>query len=336
MKKRVALISVVSLFTFLFLPFQNCSKITFRQLEDQDSNPGDSDIIGPKNNELPLPISTLPPSMTAPGSLNLTHVPNSKQIEISFTGGSNIGPCFLQHQSANDEWQTFGELDCDSDLSSTLVNLPETPTFPLMNSTWNDITVRLITSDNETVLGTFEEKLTCQTLASSPTETPDIDENCNGLWNEPPTRTNCNRMTGNNNSTFSEGAQYTFTLTGVTELQFGRWASVYNAWDSSCTSTPESKLIWSSKIPVTSGMNSVTIPSQAFPGSGSPNWMTISSNSAFEPNFSIPISTPTTECNTSPGSTSSVKLNETTQSNTWDYVRIFYRESSCVETVSYN
>lgn len=117
-----------------------------------------------------------------PSNLNLSHSTRSKTFTFSWTAWSwNWWSCKLQYYK---NWTTWTDIstttyNCDSNLSNQLVNLP----WDWWNSwNWNWMQIRIIRTNDSTVVGTFAQNLTCNSVSGSSSSTPNIDEDCNGSW----------------------------------------------------------------------------------------------------------------------------------------------------------
>jgi hypothetical protein len=119
---------------------------------------------------------------TNPTNLALSHTSGNKTFTFSWTWWSNNWwSCKLQYYKDGTTWTNISETtyDCDSTITNQLVTLP----WDGWNSAWSSIQVRIIKTSDSAILWTFSQNLTCSSVAWSVSSTPNIDEDCNGEWN---------------------------------------------------------------------------------------------------------------------------------------------------------
>lgn len=121
--------------------------------------------------------------IVAPSSLSLSHSTRSRQVTVSWTGGSgNNGTdgCRLQFQKADSSWANGSLMNCDQDVN-TSTNLPGDNWY---GGSWSSAAVRLIRVADNVVLGTFPGNVTCSSTSSSSGPSPNIDEDCDSYWDD--------------------------------------------------------------------------------------------------------------------------------------------------------
>lgn len=121
----------------------------------------------------------------APTGLSLTHSPRHRDFTVNWTGGrGNGGPvgCSVRYlDSTGTSRSASNTVDCDLTTSRT-VTLPISATW--YGASWSSVTVQLVRNGDGALLGTFPQRLTCASTAAASSPTPDIDENCNGTWDD--------------------------------------------------------------------------------------------------------------------------------------------------------
>lgn len=125
----------------------------------------------------------VPPIQSNPTSLTLSHTANSKTFTFSWTAGvGNGGSCKLQYFKNGTTWTDISALtyNCDTTIWSQLVTLPADG----WNTNWSSISVRVIRTSDSLAMGTFPQNLTCSAVGASASSTPNVDENCNGTWDD--------------------------------------------------------------------------------------------------------------------------------------------------------
>ncbi len=121
--------------------------------------------------------------LSSPSDLVLSHTDRSKSFSVSWTAGmgnGGAGGCKLQFYTGS-TWTdiTSGvDVNCDADSSSASYALNADG----WKSSWNGTQIRLLRKSDLAVVGTFSETLACTTTSGSESQTPLIDEDCNGYW----------------------------------------------------------------------------------------------------------------------------------------------------------
>ena len=126
--------------------------------------------------------------VVSPTNLLLTHSANSKTLTVAWTGGSNNTNCKLQFNNAG-TWTDIASalsLNCDTNTSTTLSLNGDG-----WKSNWGGTPVRLVRNSDNSSVGTFAQNLNCTITSGNTSSTPNFDENCNGVWDDPST-TNTN------------------------------------------------------------------------------------------------------------------------------------------------
>ncbi len=176
-----------------------------------------------------------------PSNLQLTHLDNRRQLVVSFDAGilnGGAGGCKLQISVDGGGYQdlTLFDFNCDEDLSAAPIWLPS-PFVP-----WSSVAVRLVNAFSQ-VVGVFPETVDCVPTAGSRVSTPEVDEDCNGNWNNsaplverarvycdhPACGTMCNIFTSCADVTCSEGVCTDFRYLDST----GCAAGTHN-WEAWC------------------------------------------------------------------------------------------------------
>jgi hypothetical protein len=133
-------------------------------------------------------------SIVPPTSISPSHSSNFKTISISWNAGSGNGTCKLQYMNASSTYvdATPTTLDCDAAASGIVVTMG-TP------SPWTAAgqarAIRLVRNSDGAVLGTYGAMLTCSSRAGSAGATPNVDEDCNGTWDNTKASKTCGTMT---------------------------------------------------------------------------------------------------------------------------------------------
>lgn len=165
--------------------------------------------------------SSCVPNQSAPSWLQLNHTPGNKTFTFSLNAGSgNAESCKLQYHKNNTTWTNINGTiyNCDSDILSQSVTLPGDG----WNGTWSSLWVRILrVSDNE-VIGSFQENLTCNVSSGSVSATPNIDEDCDGLWDD---NAEVWTLNGTTASYFHQG---TLAGCGMTTTQCKTWGASTN------------------------------------------------------------------------------------------------------------
>ena len=159
-----------------------------------------------------------PPS-TPPSNLYITHVANNRIFDYGWTAGvGNGGNCKLQFLNGTIWTDISGGFPdaCDSTVSA---QKGLSTTTGWTSHFLSGLTVRLVRVNDGAVLGTFPQQLTCSPMNGSATSTPNVDEDCNGNWNNTTTGTlmscpageSCRKATVYNGSNTCGGAPSTVT-----------------------------------------------------------------------------------------------------------------------------
>jgi hypothetical protein len=123
-----------------------------------------------------------------PTGLSLSHSSNYKTFTVSWTAGLNnggAGGCKLQFmdQNVSGTWKDIAgtNLNCDANASSQTITLPGTFT-----TSWTGThQVRIFIINTNSPGGTFTQTLSCTSTGPSyGSATPNIDENCNGQFDD--------------------------------------------------------------------------------------------------------------------------------------------------------
>lgn len=123
-------------------------------------------------------ISVSPPF---PSNLVLTQAPNNRYFTISWTAGVGNGSCKLQYYTGS-TWADItnaASLNCDGNYSNSYYLNGDG-----WKSNWGGTQVRVVRSSDNAVAGTFPTTLSCTPMAGSSTSTPNVDEDCNGYWDD--------------------------------------------------------------------------------------------------------------------------------------------------------
>ena len=122
----------------------------------------------------------------APSGLSLSHTANNRTFTVTWTAGSGNGGaagCKIQIKNAAGSWidaSSPATINCDANQTGTTI------TMTSGSSPWTTISltsqVRILRISNSSVVGTFGTTLACSVQGGSVTPTPDIDEDCNGSW----------------------------------------------------------------------------------------------------------------------------------------------------------
>lgn len=115
-----------------------------------------------------------------PYALALSHAPNSNAFSISWGGGASTMPCSVQYYTGS-AWATLAGANCGVSASALAVYLPAADAW---KNNWGSTSIRLLRTTDNVVLGTFPQTLACAVIAGTPYETPGLDEDCDGRWNE--------------------------------------------------------------------------------------------------------------------------------------------------------
>ncbi len=145
----------------------------------------DGTVSGASNCEMSGAIAAFYKGQAAaPTNLSLSHVDNTQSLTVSWTGGhgnGGVNGCMLEYQDIDNSLHPFARVDCDQTVSNLPVSLPSTDGWV---QTWaSPRGVDLVRWDHN-IQGYFSQALGCTPRAGSPTPTPTIDENCNGIWDD--------------------------------------------------------------------------------------------------------------------------------------------------------
>lgn len=119
-----------------------------------------------------------------PTCQGITHSPNSKSFQVSWTAGARnggVGGCTVQFQRNDASWADAGTVNCDAPGSAAgSITLPGDH---WLGGAWSQsVNVRLRRNSDGTVLCALG-RLTCTARGGSTVSTPTIDEDCNSEWN---------------------------------------------------------------------------------------------------------------------------------------------------------
>lgn len=122
-----------------------------------------------------------------PSNLVLTHSSGNRTFQVSWEAGNLNGGssgCKLQFLKDNSVWTDLGvTVDCDSKATNLSASFPA-------NNNWTNnfntvgVKVRIIRISDSQPLGEFPQLAKCSTRGGSSSPTPNIDENCNGRWDD--------------------------------------------------------------------------------------------------------------------------------------------------------
>jgi hypothetical protein len=118
----------------------------------------------------------------------LVHASRSRTFTVSWSAGDGAGPCRLQHALADGSWHDLAVTptvhDCDATVADAADGLP-------VADGWSDafdatgVLLRVVRDADDLPLATFAERATCPgEIAGSLVPTPDLDEDCDGAWDE--------------------------------------------------------------------------------------------------------------------------------------------------------
>jgi prepilin-type N-terminal cleavage/methylation domain-containing protein len=124
-----------------------------------------------------------PACSVAPTGLILSHTAWSKSFSFSLTAGSwNGASCKLQYYRNWSVWTDINAntYNCDTNIVSQAVTLPADGWYAW---NWNGTQIRLIRVSDSVEIGIFSQLLSCSVVSGSANSTPNVDEDCNGIWN---------------------------------------------------------------------------------------------------------------------------------------------------------
>lgn len=146
----------------------------------------------------------------APTGLSLAQSTRSRTFTVSWTGGSGnggAGGCKLQYQKDGTTWTDIsGTYNCDSNTTTAAAAFPTTNNWT-NNFNVTGVSVRLLRSSDSTVMGTFAQRGVCSSTSGSSTSTPNIDEDCNGIWDN---STSSTQSCSPGGPSMAPGASYNF------------------------------------------------------------------------------------------------------------------------------
>ena len=136
------------------------------------------------------PFSFLKSSSTAsvaPTGLALTHSTRNRGFTVSWTAGSGnngAGGCKLQYYQNGTTWTDLASTyNCDSTTTNAAANLPSGDNWT-NNFNGTGVQVRILRISDSVSLGVFGTRATCTTTGDSASPTPNIDEDCDALWDD--------------------------------------------------------------------------------------------------------------------------------------------------------
>ncbi len=117
--------------------------------------------------------------------LSLSHTFGHRDFTVSSVGLAITNSlCKIQYEKSKLYWiDLTPDFSCASGLSNKPVSLPSA-------DHWNDsfdlvgVKIRLVKSNDQSLVGVFPQNVTCQIQTGSDKPTPDIDENCNTVWDD--------------------------------------------------------------------------------------------------------------------------------------------------------
>lgn len=121
---------------------------------------------------------TRPILSAPPNNLSLAHTPNNKNFTVSWTAGMGNGSCFLEYRNGASWLALAGTYNCDADAVNLSAQLPNDGWI----TSWSNLQVRLTRTSDTALMGIFPQNLTCASRSGSVTPTLNIDEDCNGYW----------------------------------------------------------------------------------------------------------------------------------------------------------
>ena len=119
-----------------------------------------------------------------PSNLSLSHSSRNRYFNVSWTAGETnggSGGCKLQYKNGG-SWYDISSatsINCDANASSQSYSLNGDG----WKSGWNGTQVRLVRKSDGVSMGTFPQTLNCSSTGGSGGSTPNVDEDCNGSWN---------------------------------------------------------------------------------------------------------------------------------------------------------
>jgi hypothetical protein len=125
---------------------------------------------------------TIKLSQANPSALSLSHTSNNKTFTVSWTGGAGNGNCKVQFQNSPGVYTDVTSptvMNCDAAVSNTTITLPSVSPW---SASGQSRSVRIIRFSDSAIVGTFGQNLNCSSLAGAASSTPNVDEDCNGNW----------------------------------------------------------------------------------------------------------------------------------------------------------
>lgn len=176
----------------------------------------------------------------APVTLGVSHFPGNRNFKISSIGLSKSnGLCKIQYFKNNSLWVDLSAgFSCASDLSNANFSFPSDDNWT-NNFNTVGVSLRLVYGNDNALVATVEQKLKCISTAGSNVPTPNIDENCNHIWDD----TNSNPQTCKWHAPKAYGSSYSCANTQIcgngktanfTSVIFQQASAFFS--DSQCTS----------------------------------------------------------------------------------------------------
>lgn len=167
--------------------FQNCTSNTnFSTASElpvvaEAPPPSSSDNSDPDNLESGNVVSS------PPLDLKITHINGNRDFLINVTGlAITDSQCKLQYQKNGATWSDLSnDFLCNADTGSVKFFLPTEDNWTNnFNAAGGGVSVRIVKSSDKSVVGVFSKKLGCINQGAASSQTPNIDENCNGRWDD--------------------------------------------------------------------------------------------------------------------------------------------------------
>lgn len=148
------------------------------------------------------------PSGVPPTNCHLSQAAGHRDLTVSWTAGSGnggAGGCKLQYFKNNTTWTDVpgSSENCDANAVNLARNLP--PDGSGWNGSWSGASIPMRLANNLGSVCDFIEPITCTVVAMPTSATPNIDEDCNGVWNNelPPSNLVLTHTPNNQVFTFS-------------------------------------------------------------------------------------------------------------------------------------
>jgi hypothetical protein len=160
---------------------------TGRSKANPNANQPNLKELAPK---LSLPDATIDISKAvspgnAPKNLVLDHNNGLRNFKVSWSAGHNndgFGGCKLQYLKNSTTWIDLKRMyNCDEDANGFEAEFPDNDGWT-SNFGVSGVQVRLVRSRDHVFMGVFEEMANCISIPASRDPTPNIDEDCNGKW----------------------------------------------------------------------------------------------------------------------------------------------------------